>query len=66
MSFTQTNQILCSLIGDIHRNSYESSFKPKVDDIKTINSWGITHGPSPPQSSSAGHANPFIKDAKQA
>lgn len=54
-----------SFIGDIHRNSYESSFKPKVDDIKTINSWGITSGPTAAQGYNS-NANPFIKDSKNA
>lgn len=28
-------------IGDVHRNINVNSFKPKLDDSDTLNSWGL-------------------------
>ncbi|KAJ6637523.1 hypothetical protein Bhyg_10254 [Pseudolycoriella hygida] len=48
-------------ISDVHRNAHVHSFKPKVDDVNEINSWGL--GTTMPSSAShSNNYNPLLKD----
>lgn len=48
-------------ISDVHRNAQVHSFKPKVDDVNEINSWGL--GTTMPSSAShSNNYNPLLRD----
>lgn len=48
-------------ISDVHRIAQVHNFKPKVDDVNEINSWGL--GTTMPSSAShSNNNNPLLKD----
>lgn len=49
-------------IGDVHRNIHVNSFKPKLDDSDTINSWGLSDAqPKPQENDINGYADSHIR-----